>query len=249
MSASQDAAASEAGANSRSRLRNALEIAAIAIGLAVFCYGGFMGLHGYNAHLDATGHDYLSPETALDRMIPLSVSWIWPYLSYYPGCFLPVLLLTRMENLRAVALGFGVQFGIGFVFFYAVPMRMAQPEIVGATAAHDAMRWLYGIDNGYNIFPSLHTANAAMIACAFWRAKGPRWWGYGVAAWAAAIAISTVLVKQHYVLDVAAGLALAWLADRVAFRGLSHDGAVIAAAPATPTTAVAVPPNPPGGDA
>jgi membrane-associated phospholipid phosphatase len=204
-------------------LRSALEAAAIATALTIFCAGGFAGLHRMNAWLEAGGHAYIRPETAIDRWIPLCVEWIWPYLSYYPGCFLPVLLLTRMGNLRRIALAYAVQFGVAFACFYAIPMRMGQPDVsAGRGAAWDALRWLYRIDPGYNIFPSLHTANAAMIACAFMRLH-PRALGPAAAVWALAIALSTVLVKQHYALDVLAGLALAWLADRTAFRGWREE--------------------------
>lgn len=198
--------------------RPLVEALAIAVALTIFCAGGFGGLHQYNASLEAAGHAFIRPETLVDTWIPLRVEWIWPYLTYYPGCFLPVLLLTSMERFRRIALAYAVQFGVAFVFFFALPMRMGQPEVIGASAAEEALRWLYSIDPGYNIFPSLHTANAFMIACAFERLRPWRFnWIFW--AWAVSIGASTVLVKQHYALDVVAGLALAWLADRVALRG------------------------------
>jgi membrane-associated phospholipid phosphatase len=199
-------------------LRAALEVALIAGGLATFATVGFYGLAAYNGALEARGHAFTSPETFVDRYIPLVVGWVWPYLSYFPMCFLPALLLRSMENLRRIALAYAIEFGLGFVCFYLIPMRMAQPEIVGTSLSHDAMRWLYRADVGYNIFPSLHTANAVMIACAFYRLH-PRPWGVLVWIWALLIVCSTVLVKQHYAIDLVAGIALAFLADRVAFRG------------------------------
>lgn len=215
---SDAAVAASAAAPRPGRVRLALEAALIGGALAVFCTWGFMGLHGMNARLEAGGHRFLYPATWLDAHIPLRVEWIWPYLSYYPMCFMPIFLLYRMSNLRRIALAYAVEFGVAFLCFYLIPMRMQQPAIVGTGAAYDAMRWLYGIDSGYNIFPSLHTANAVMIAMAFFRLH-PRPWGILMWLWALAIMASTVLVKQHYVLDVAAGVALALLADRIAFRG------------------------------
>ena len=198
--------------------RELVRLALTATVLTVFCAGGFFGLHRYNAHLEATGYEYLQPEIWIDLHIPLRVGWIWPYLSYYPMCFAPVFLLTSIENVRRIALAYAVQFGIAFACYAAFPMRMGQPEIVGEGPAVDAMRWLYATDPGYNIFPSLHTANAAMIACAFCRLH-LRPWGLVFLLWAGVIAASTVLVKQHYVVDVVAGLLLAFVADRIAFRG------------------------------
>lgn len=207
----------------RPSLRTIAEIALITLGLTAFAAGGFVGLSAWNAHLEATGHTYPRPALSIDTHIPLRIEWIWPYLSYYPGCFLPALLLTSMENLRRVAAAYAVEFGLAFVFFYSVPMRMDQPEIVGRTLSHDAIRWLYSIDPGYNIFPSLHTANALMIAAAFQHA-GPRWSRPLLWLWALSICASTVLVKQHYILDVAAGAILAYVTARICFRGWRRTG-------------------------
>lgn len=196
----------------------------IAAGLTAFAASGFIGLEVRNARLAAAGLRFLSPETALDRAIPLEPGWVWIYLSYYLLCFLPLLAPGALRILPRVALAYAVEFAAAFVCFVFVPMRMLRPEIPGASASAAALRWVYSVDPGYNIFPSLHVANVVMIALLFQRLRGGRpaallW------LWVGAVCASTLLVKQHYVVDVAAGVALALLADRVAWRGFAPAAA------------------------
>lgn len=63
-----------------------------------------------------------------------------------------------------------------------------------------------------NYLPSLHVAFSVTAA----KAYGGRWWWL----WAVAIAASTVLMKEHYVVDVLAGAALALLVYRLLFTRL-----------------------------
>lgn len=63
-----------------------------------------------------------------------------------------------------------------------------------------------------NYLPSLHVAFSVTAA----KAYGGRWWWL----WAVAIAASTVLMKEHYVVDVLAGAALALLVHRQLFARL-----------------------------
>ncbi len=86
-------------------------------------------------------------------------------------------------------------------------MRPSPPGRDWLTAA---VRHVYALDRPYNDFPSLHTALAAIVAV-LWRRTGRRT-GAAVAVWCALLIASTVLIHQHYLADVAGGLAVAWLA-------------------------------------
>jgi hypothetical protein len=75
-----------------------------------------------------------------------------------------------------------------------------------------------------DIFPSLHTAGPSWFALYAWRhaRRGPRWRAAALVTtfFAVHIVVSTMLLRWHYAIDVAAGLALAgaaaWLAPRLA---------------------------------
>jgi membrane-associated phospholipid phosphatase len=72
------------------------------------------------------------------------------------------------------------------------------------------IRDVYAGDNPYNCFPSLHTSISTILAVYWLRVN--RRLGILVAVWVALIVASTVLIKQHYLADLVAGLALAFAA-------------------------------------
>lgn len=185
--------------------------------LAFLAGGGFAALAAWNDHLHAGGTRFLSLATSVDAWIPLRPAWVWPYLSYYLLCLTPLRLIDRWDTTVRILRAFALQFGVAFLCFLAFPIRMEQPGIVGDSLSATALRWVYSIDHGYNIFPSLHVANACMVALAFHRfRRGP--WVLPIAVWAGLVSLSTVVVKQHYAVDVVAGVLLGVIADRVALR-------------------------------
>jgi membrane-associated phospholipid phosphatase len=70
---------------------------------------------------------------------------------------------------------------------------------------------LYSFNEINNCFPSLHTGISAAMAGVAW-ASPSRAYRYAAAAMAAAIAFSTIYLGIHWVLDVAAGFAVAAIA-------------------------------------
>ncbi|MDO8677301.1 MAG: phosphatase PAP2 family protein, partial [Acidobacteriota bacterium] len=61
----------------------------------------------------------------------------------------------------------------------------------------------------YNHFPSLHVALSWLAVFASQVSRRSR---VGLGVLAAGISVSTVFVKQHYIVDVLYGCALAWVA-------------------------------------
>jgi membrane-associated phospholipid phosphatase len=164
------------------------------------------------------GLDFWMPSIWLDETIPFVPGWIWVYLLYFPFCFVPIALreLWAGEAFYLAVKGFLAQFAAALACFWLVPSRMLQASPESSTWSEAVVAAFYRIDPGFNVFPSLHVANAAFTACLVWRLKGRI---IGVAAWSVAllITISTLFVKQHYLADLAAGLALGSLSYRWAF--------------------------------
>jgi membrane-associated phospholipid phosphatase len=109
-------------------------------------------------------------------------------------------------------------------------------------AVRSVAAWLvaleYRLDEPYNLFPSLHVAISWLAWLACRDRVRPRALFLAVVV---AISISTVFVKQHYIVDVVAGVALAvaaWAAagrwSRVARRVAAPDPSRLAAAAAPP---------------
>ena len=101
----------------------------------------------------------------------------------------------------------------GLAAFYFWPS--AVPRLVLDLAEHPAFAVLQGVDAAGNACPSLHVA--AAVFSAFWIDHLLRRFEAGRIArglslvWLALIVYSTLAIKQHVVLDVLAGAALALL--------------------------------------
>ena len=96
---------------------------------------------------------------------------------------------------------------ISYAFYFFLQSYVARPAIMGTDPFSGMIRTIYASDQPYNDFPSLHTSLSTVIAIHWWRFD--RRIGILAAIWTALIVASTVLVKQHYLADVAGGLVLA----------------------------------------
>jgi membrane-associated phospholipid phosphatase len=108
---------------------------------------------------------------------------------------------------------------VGFVGYALFPAfgpvgAMTGLRPIGDNAATDLVA-AYGVALG--TFPSLHAGISAAVAIDGWRTS--RRWGLFYTAIAAAIWLSTIYLRYHWLLDLLAGLVLAavctWLAGRV----------------------------------
>jgi membrane-associated phospholipid phosphatase len=157
--------------------------------------------------------------SGLDGLVPFQPAWTAVYQSLYllmPGV---AWLADSAESLLRYARGFVALSAAGFAVFMAFPVVGPRPLVASPEG-------LYGLlvryDSPLNCFPSLHVALAAYsLLFAQHLLTGARRVVAGLvwpsAAWTAAIAYSTLATKQHYAVDLPAGLLLALLAHRWAF--------------------------------
>ena len=159
------------------------------------------------------------PEVALDRVIPLQPAWALIYGSLYLFLIaLPVFVVRQKEQIRRTVLAYLTVWMTAFVCFLLYPTRAPRPaEVIGEGFGVWGLRLLYGMDPPYNCFPSIHVAHSFVSALACYRVH--RRVGIGAGLCAALIGVSTLYTKQHYVLDVVAGIFLACVAYAVFLRG------------------------------
>lgn len=160
--------------------------------------------------------------TPLDVALPFVPLFAIPYLLYLPFLLLTLLLFgaTNWRRFTVLALAFifaNVAADLFFLFFQTYVQR---PSVPGADLGSQLVRFIYAHDQPYNAFPSLHTAGATLCFLAYYHWR-PRY-GLAVLPLALAIIAATVLIRQHYLADVAGGLLLAalayWAASRLAHR-------------------------------
>ncbi len=152
------------------------------------------------------------PLTALDRLVPFVPETVWIYVSDY--LLLLVAFLVCRDTLRFAG-AFLTVIAVCVLTQWLVPIafpRALFPVDPSAGVSAWAVSVLWSLDAPTSCLPSLHVGMAAMAALSVARSppvRAPRATTALIAIWAAAVCASTLTVKQHYAVDVAAGLAVA----------------------------------------
>jgi membrane-associated phospholipid phosphatase len=147
--------------------------------------------------------------TAWDRAIPFNLHAVWFYLPLYVGIFLIAVATTRDRRLYDRALlGILLVAAVGAVGHWLVPAAYPRPPVLPPYPNPSAafLGWVQSIDPPGNVFPSLHVAFAIQLALIL-RVHRPRV-GALLLVMAALLSLSTLFTKQHFIADVAGGLAL-----------------------------------------
>lgn len=153
----------------------------------------------------STKSSFLLP---IDEAIPLVPEAIFAYMSFHLFCFSPVFfksisLLRYMETVLAM-LG---AFGFMFLCYLVIPSAYPRPLITDCDClSHILLARYYAADPPNNTFPSSHVAATTIILLEIVPKLRKFSWIFGI--WGASIILSTLLVKQHYVVDVITGLTL-----------------------------------------
>jgi membrane-associated phospholipid phosphatase len=145
----------------------------------------------------------------VDRAIPFDPTWVFIYLCVYPMYLLPFLHDAPAGTHRRLAAGYVLVLLVAYVAFLSVPVGFARTGMPADAKQYAvwALGKVHGLDQPWNCLPSTHCAVSLLAGLAFWemgRAIGI--WGMVTAI---SIAVSTTLTKQHYIVDVLAGYALA----------------------------------------
>ena len=167
---------------------------------------------------DAVYHSLAIP---LDGRIPLVPAFMIPYvLSYVLWVGTPIFLAWRdRTRFFDMAAAFFLSIVIAFLFFYFFPVSIERPTVEGNDLFSVAVRYLYEIDAPRNLFPSLHCMHTwtCYLAIRGRREYSPalRW---GVFVFALFVFASTVLLRQHYLADIAGGILFAELCTLLATK-------------------------------
>jgi membrane-associated phospholipid phosphatase len=172
---------------------------------------------------DLTPVDTLhAPELSLDGLLPLRPVWSLVYGALYAFLIvLPVLVVRQEEQIRRTVFAYLTVWIAAYVCFLLYPTVAPRPETVyGEGFGLWGLRFLYDSDPPYNCFPSLHVAHSFVSALTCYRLH--RGLGLFAILCALLVGLSTLYTKQHYVLDVVAGILLACAAYMVFLRKLSR---------------------------
>jgi membrane-associated phospholipid phosphatase len=149
----------------------------------------------------------------IDRLIPTFPPAVVPYLIgdvLFIG--LPVWATLRFKTgeFEGYNISILLATGISYIIYLTFPTFVTRPEITSTDVFSNILRLLYQTDRAYNATPSGHAIYTTLSFFYLSRWK-PGWrliWFAGTVL----ILASTLLTGQHYVLDMAAGIAVAGLA-------------------------------------
>lgn len=165
------------------------------------------------------------PLTALDHAIAFRPEALPLYLSLWVYVSLPPALFAGARDLGTYAVGSFVLGASGLLLFLLWPTAVPTFDI--DWARYETMAFMKSIDVAGNACPSMHVAFA--LFAAFWlqrlmrQMRVPRGLHLLSALWCAGIIYSTIATRQHVVLDVVAGAAVAVLVAALQWRHLPRD--------------------------
>lgn len=166
----------------------------------------------------AAGRTLHVPAIAADARVPLVPAWGFIYGALYLFLILlPVFVVRDEPHVRRTFLAYLSVWLTSYAIFVAYPTAAPRPLHVAATGFPGwGIRFLYAADPPYNCFPSLHVAHSFVSAFACRLVH--RGVGRVAVLCASLVAFSTLLTRQHYILDVAAGIALACVAQAIVLK-------------------------------
>jgi membrane-associated phospholipid phosphatase len=187
---------------------------------AAFSLALAVGVYFTNTIYDLLNHGpaVMNLRTPLDAALPVVRPFVIPYVSLNPVVYftLIVFLLFRTKVFHSASLAMITAFLVSYLFYFFLQTEVIRPVLTGTDLFTRMIQGVYATDNPFNDFPSLHTSISTLLAIHWFRLD--RRLGYVAAFWTALIVASTILIKQHYVADLIAGLLLAFGASSLYIR-------------------------------
>ncbi len=143
-----------------------------------------------------------------ERAIPFVPAFEYLYVLPY---VLPLLIIWAVPEppvLARAVRSFAITLVVAYAVYLVFPVYLQRPVLHPDGPATRLLALEYH-DPPYNHFPSCHVALGWLVYLTV-RGRLARRWPLVVLM--AGVCVSTLFVKQHYIVDVVAGSALAWLA-------------------------------------
>lgn len=163
-----------------------------------------------NQLLNRPGTNY--PELPIDAQIPLVPWFVYFYFLTFPLGLVTFFYLayTNKRRLYDLFLTLVISFAISGVIYFFWQTEMTKPVLEPTSFTNRFLLWTWGSTNPINCFPSQHCfmAIAMIIACITAGKKMKLWFKIPTIFVAIMIILSTVFLKQHFLLDFVASLVI-----------------------------------------
>lgn len=152
-----------------------------------------------------TGRTHYSLQIPLDEKIPFLSFFVVFYVLAFAQWVIGYLLIARSEEsfCRALLRGEIMAKLVCGLFFLLLPTTIVRPQITGSSVFDRLTAFIYQVDAPNNLFPSIHCLESWVV----YRSSGylkavPRWYRPVSLICTLFVFASTVLLKQHVLLDI-----------------------------------------------
>lgn len=154
----------------------------------------------------------------IDRIIPFSPEWEYIYFLIFHLGFLPVIVIRDDQIIWQTGKAYGFALFVAYAIFLVFPTEITRPHFQIASFVQWGARLNYFIDAPHNCFPSIHLTLAFLSS--FIIRKVSKIYGNIAIVLAVLIGYSTLAVKQHFFIDVIAGIALGFISYKLFVRNI-----------------------------
>lgn len=163
--------------------------------------------------------------TSFDRSVPFVTQWVYIYFICFAFWAINYILITREGRkpwFQFAVADMSSRIICGIIFIL-IPTTNVRPEIIGNSLSANLMRFLYWIDSPTNLFPSIHCLVSWFCFIGIRKSeKIPRWYKIFSCIFALFVCASTQFTKQHYIVDVISGIAIAELCFYLSHHNLLY---------------------------
>ena len=150
----------------------------------------------------------------LDGRIPFRPAWMVIYILAYLQWAVGYVMIARESRERCYRVFMGeiiAKFICG-LFFIVMPTRIERPSVEGSGFIAWFTRLVFSADLPGNLFPSIHCLESWFcFRGAIGMKRASRWYAPAMLALTLLVFASTLLVKQHVLVDIPAGILVAEL--------------------------------------
>lgn len=176
------------------------------LGILTLTLLGWLSIYFFVNRLKVEPKNRLDLATSLDKRIPFVPQLALIYFSTYIFVIQPFILLSEARQFYWMLASFGSITVIASLIHAIVPSKIERNEMLVAQGLSNQLIVLFQKTcKPYGNFPSMHVALSVPVVGANFLVAGPAA-GSIALLWAILIALSTLYTKQHYILDVLAGL-------------------------------------------
>lgn len=174
------------------------------LGVAAAQFGTF-----YITKLLLDGSSHCDLTSRLDLAIPFVPIFAIPYVLAFPSWVVSYILIAResQDHCKRVLTGDILAKLLSLPFFIFLPTTLVRPEPVGTDFFSWLCRLVYLWDTPTNLLPSFHCLISYICWRGLWGCKKiPRWLKTFNFLFAILVFASTVLIKQHILIDIPTGI-------------------------------------------